>query len=72
MISYTYNDMKKSKSRAPYLKNRESYVYFLESTQGEISISSKFQILKSHPDFEISIEFFACWPNFDEGTISTT
>ena len=70
MISYKQKDKKKSKRWALYLKNWPSYGYFCESTQSEISISSNFQIMKSHPVFEISTWNFSCVPNFDRGLTS--
>ena len=44
--------------------------YLREPTSGKISISSKFQILKSHPDFEISTKNCSCEPDFDRGLAS--
>ena len=70
MISYKHKDKKKSKRWVSYLKNWASYGYFRESTQGEISISSNFQIMKSHPVFEISTRNSSCDLNFDRGLTS--
>ena len=70
MISYKHKDKKKSKRWVSYLKNWASYGYFRESTQGEISISSNFQIMKSHPVFEISTWNSSCDLNFDKGLTS--
>ena len=43
---------------------------FCQLTQGKISNSSNFQIMKSHPIFEISTRNFSCVPNFDRGLTS--
>ena len=41
-----------------------SYGYFRESSRGEISISSNFQITQYHPVFEILNQYFFIWAPF--------